>query len=154
MQRFFGMILYYCGRKTTGDRKMSKDTKRTDDETVTDKVVCDRLPKLEKVWDEHAKSHEMLSWAHQFMLDHKYGQVKFLNNVGVNLQKVNDSTVRCIAVVDHPDCFVGLSCLKSTFETAEIEIEIDPYALVIPYTPKDEEGSCEVVEVAPGLEVA
>jgi hypothetical protein len=117
-------------------------------------VVCDRLPKLEKVWDEHAKSHEMLSWAHQFMLDHKGGEVKFLNNIGVNLQKVNDSTVRCIAVVDHPDCFVGLSCLKLTFETAQIEIEINPYTLVIPYTPKDEEGSCEAVEVAPGLEVA
>jgi hypothetical protein len=64
---------------------------------------------------------------------------------------VTEDTVRCVAVVDHGFSFAGLMMLKMTFEAANIEIELAPYTLVIPYRAVSDVESCEST---PGLEVA
>ena len=108
------------------------------------------LPELDEVDVEAALSNENLSWTHGFMSAHKVGQMQWLDSIGVQIQKVTDDTVRCVAVVDHGFCFAGLMMLKMSFEAANIELELSPYTLVIPYTPVDD---VESSESAPGLEV-
>tara|TARA_B110000003_G_scaffold257639_1_gene276137 strand:- start:256 stop:642 length:387 start_codon:yes stop_codon:yes gene_type:complete len=109
------------------------------------------LPELDEVDVKAALSHENLSWTHGFMNAHKVGQMQWLDRIGVQIQKVTDDTVRCVAVVDHRFCFAGLMMLKMSFEAANIELELAPYTLVIPYIPVDD---AESSESAPGLEVA
>ena len=81
------------------------------------------LPELDEVDVEAALSHENLSWTHGFMSAHKVGQMQWLDSIGVQIQKVTDDTVRCVAVVDHGFCFAGLMMLKMSFKAANIELE-------------------------------
>ena len=114
------------------------------------KVPLD-LPELDEVDVKAALSHENLSWAHGFMNAYEVGQMQWLNSIGVHIQKVTENTVRCVAVIDHGFSFAGLMMMKMTFEAANIELELAPYTLVIPYIPAVE---VETSESAPGLEVA
>ena len=138
-------------KKGKVEKMKEKIKAEMDDEMMTDMVMCNRLPKLEEDSYDRAVSHENLAWVHGFMQANNNGQATWLDNVGLHLQKVNDNLVRCIAVVDHPSCFLALSMIKLSFETANMEVELAPYTLVMPYIPKENEGSCEDV---PGLEVA
>ena len=119
-------------------------------ETVTREVPRD-LPELEEVDIQAALSHQNLSWVHCYMNDYKVGQTLWLNSIGVHIQKVNEDTVRCIAVVDHGYSFAGLMMMKMSFEAVNITFELTPYTLVIPYVPVNEVASSES---GPGLEVA
>lgn len=131
---------------------MKKNTEqKDDDEMMTNAVTCNSLPKLEKDDHNFAISHESLSWVHRFMQVHNSGQATWLNNKGLHLQKVNENVVRCIAVVDDPFCFISLSMIKLSFETANMEVELAPYTLAMACIPAEDEESCEDV---PGLEVA
>jgi len=59
--------------------------------------------------------------------------------------------VRCVSVIDHPFCFARLASLRVTFESAGIEVQLDPYTVVTPYEePPEEEPQEELV----GMEVA
>lgn len=119
-------------------------------ETVTREVPRD-LPELEEVDIQAALSHQNLSWVHGYMNDYKAGQTLWLKSIGVHIQKVNEGTVRCIAVVDHGYSFAGLMMMKMSFEAANITFELAPYTLVIPYVPVND---VESSESTPGLEVA
>jgi len=131
---------------------MKENMNERNNEQPTTKVLPIRknFPELSDNEVEHAKSHNSLSWAHSFMIENKTGHTKWLGDVGVHLQKVDDDVVRCIGVVSHTWCFTALSMLNLTFETANIRLELEPYTLVIPYTPVEETP----VEEEPGLEVA
>ena len=132
--------------------KMPKNTNEKDNtqETAPREVPRD-LPELDEVDVKAALSHENLSWAHGFMNVYEVGQTQWMNSIGVHIQKVTENTVRCVAVVDHGFSFAGLMMLKMTFDAANIELELAPYTLVIPYIPVDD---VESSESAPGLEVA
>ena len=119
-------------------------------ETVAREVPKD-LPELEDVDIQAALSHQNLSWAHGFMNDYKAGQTLWLSSIGVHIQKVNENTVRCVAVVDHGYSFAGLMMMKMSFEAVNITFELPPYTLVIPYVPANDVASSEN---EPGLEVA
>jgi len=105
-------------------------------------TVADRLPELNEADANNAVSHQQLSWAHGFMDNHKDGQMHFIKDCGVHLQKVTVEEARCIAVVDHPYCFSTLAMVVLAFERAGIELQVDPYTVVIPYEPR-EEGDTE-----------
>jgi hypothetical protein len=130
---------------------MKENMYEKNNEQTTTKVLSipKDLPELSDSNVEFAQSHNSLSWAHSFMIERKSGQTHWLNDVGIHLQKVDDNVVRCIAVVSHPYCFANLNMLKLTFETANMRLEVEPYTLVIPYTPKEKNSS----EEGPGLEV-
>ena len=85
-------------------------------ETVTREVPKD-LPELEEVDIQAALSHQNLSWVHGYMNDYKAGQTLWLKSIGVHIQKVNEGTVRCIAVVDHGYSFAGLMMMKMSLST-------------------------------------
>ena len=131
---------------------MPKNTNEKDNtqETAPREVPRD-LPELDEVDVKAALSHENLSWAHGFMNVYEVGQTQWLNSIGVHIQKVTENTVRCVAVVDHGFSFAGLMMLKMSFEAANIELELAPYTLVIPYIPVND---VESSESTPGLEVA
>lgn len=131
---------------------MKENMNERNNEQTTIKVLSipEDLPELSDSDVKGAQSHHSLSWAHNFMMDRKSGQTHWLTDVGIHLQKVDDDVVRCIAVVSHPYCFANLNMLKLTFETANMKLEVEPYTLVIPYTPEEKNSSVE----SPGLEVA
>jgi len=131
---------------------MPKNTNENDNtqETAPREVPRD-LPALDEVDVKAALSHENLSWAHGFMNAYRVGQTQWLGSIGVHIQKVTEDIVRCVAVVDHGFSFAGLMMLKMSFEAANIELELAPYTLVIPYIPVDD---VESSESASGLEVA
>ena len=125
------------------------EMKKLDETEIIGKTVIERLPELSEVDANNAVGHTNLAWVHGFMKNHVDGQTHFTKSVGMHLQKVNDSIVRCIAIVDHPYCFDGLAMAKISFEKAGIEFQIDPFTVIIPYEPMEME---EVVD-EPGLEV-
>ena len=121
-------------------------------DSESDKMtVEERLPDIIGENYENAVGHKALSWAHGFMQDHCVGQTAWLGEWGLQLQKISENVVRCVAVVDHPFSLGSLAMTKLTFETADIKLEVSPYTVVIPYVEKKDnlEGRSQA-----GLEVA
>ena len=128
---------------------MSEFDDEKEDVTMNENVAC-RLPELGEEHASRALSHQQLSWCHGFMDNHKDGQMFFVESCGIHLQRVNETASRCVAVVDHPYCYSTLAMMTLSFEKAGIDLQVDPYTVVIPYEPRDEE---EVPHEA-GVEVA
>ena len=121
------------------------------DDTNTTPTVADRLPSLGEERIQRLSNHEYRQWAHGFMVDHMDGQCNWFTNHGLNIQRVNEDTVRCVSVTDHSFSFDSLACMRVTFESAGIEVQLDPYTVVTPYEePPEEEPQEELV----GMEVA
>ena len=123
------------------------------DDTITNAMptIAERLPPLDEEEKQFAISHQCRQRAHGFMVDHKDGQATFFVKLGFNFQRVNKNVVRCVSVIDHPFCFAQLASLRVTFESAGIEVQLDPYTVVTPYEePPEEEPQEELV----GMEVA
>ena len=136
-----------------GDKEMTMIDMKKYDDTNTNAIptVAERLPPLDEEEKQFATSHQTRQHAHGFMADHKDGQATFFVKLGFNFQRVNKNVVRCVSVIDHPFCFAQLASLRVTFESAGIEVQLDPYTVVTPYEePPEEEPQKEVA----GMEVA
>ncbi len=99
--------------------------------------VTERLPEL----DEEATSTALqnVNWAAGFV-GTPPGAI--YNEMGVDLQVVATRTVRCLAVADHPYCYQTLAMMVLSFETAGVELEVEPYTIIRPLPPekdRDEE---------------
>ena len=123
---------------------MQKENNTEQNETMT--IVMERLPELDE--GETSPALENTRWAAGFV-GAPLGAI--YNDAGVDLQVVSTRTVRCLAVADHPYCFRTLAMMALSFETAGVELEVDPYTVVRPLPP-DEEQREEEPEDA-GLEV-
>ena len=123
---------------------MQNENNTEQNETMT--IVMERLPELDK--EETSTALENTRWAAGFV-GAPLGAI--YNDAGVDLQVVSTRTVRCLAVADHPYCFRTLAMMALSFETAGVELEVDPYTVVRPLPP-DEEQREEEPEDA-GLEV-
>ena len=123
---------------------MQKENKTEQNETMT--IVMERLPELDE--EETSTALDNTRWAAGFV-GAPLGAI--YNDAGVDLQVVSTRTVRCLAVADHPYCFRTLAMMALSFETAGVELEVDPYTVVRPLPP-DEEQREEEPEDA-GLEV-
>ena len=135
-----------------GDEKMTMIEMKKYDDTKTNAMptVAERLPSLEEERIQNLSSHEWRRWAHSFMADLMDGQCNWFGKNGVNIQRVDEDTVRCVSVTDHDFCFNSLACMRVTFESAGIGVQLDPYTVVTPYVEPPE----EVPHEAPGVEVA
>jgi len=116
---------------------MEKKYEENEDEITMN--VTGRLPELDEEHASMALSHQQLSWCHGFMDNHKDGQMFFVESCGIHLQRVNETASRCVAVVDHPYCYSTLAMMTLSFEKAGIDLQVDPYTVVIPYEPRNEE---------------
>ena len=112
--------------------------------------VVERLPELDEEGVGIALSHQQLAWCHGFMDNHKDGQMFYMEWCGVHLQRVNETESRCVAIVDHSYCYASLAMMALSFEKAGIDLQVDPYTVVIPYEPRSEEE----VPHETGVEVA
>ena len=148
---FFLMVVTSVGKSPKETKIMNESNKHNKTQETAPREVPRDLPELDEVDVAAALSHENLSWAHGFMNAYRVGQTQWLGSIGVHIQKVTEDTVRCVAVVDHGFSFAGLMMLKMSFEAANIELELAPYTLVIPYIPVND---VESSESTPGLEVA
>ena len=109
--------------------------------------VTERLPEL----DEEATSTALqnVNWAAGFV-GTPPGAI--YNDMGVDLQVVATRTVRCLAVADHPSCYQTLAMMVLSFETAGVELEVEPYTIIRPLPPEEDRDEEEPEGV--GVEVA
>ena len=110
---------------------MQKENNTEQNETMT--IVMERLPELDE--EETSTALENTRWAAGFV-GAPLGAI--YNDAGVDLQVVSTRTVRCLAVADHPYCFRTLAMMALSFETAGVELEVDPYTVVRPLPPEEE----------------
>ena len=110
---------------------MQRENNTEQNETMT--IVMERLPELDE--EETSTALENTRWAAGFV-GAPLGAI--YNDAGVDLQVVSTRTVRCLAVADHPYCFRTLAMMALSFETAGVELEVDPYTVVRPLPPEEE----------------
>ena len=110
--------------------------------------VTDKLPELDE--EGTSTALENTRWAAGFV-GAPLGTI--YNDAGVDLQVVSTRTVRCLAVTDHPYCYLTLAMMALSFETAGLEFEVEPYAIIRPLPP-EEQNEQESEDEDTGMEVA
>ena len=115
---------------------MKSENNTEQNETTT--MVMERLPELDE--EEASTALENTRWAAGFV-GAPLGAI--YSDDGVDLQVVSTRTVRCLAVADHPFCFRALAMMALSFETAGVELEVDPYTIVRPLPPEEDGGEEE-----------
>ena len=111
--------------------------------------VTDRLPELDE--EDTSTALENIRWAAGFV---GAPQGVIYNDAGVDLQVVATRTVRCLAVADHPYCYRTLAMMALSFETAGVELEVEPYTIIRPLPPEEEQNERESEDEDTGMEVA
>ena len=118
-------------------------------EEETTMNVTDRLPELDE--EETSTALENVRWAAGFV---GTPQGSIYNDAGVDLQVVATRTVRCLAVADHPYCYRTLAMMALSFETAGVKFEVEPYTIIRPLPPEEEQNERESEDEDTGMEVA
>ena len=110
--------------------------------------LAERLPKLSVKETRIALLEDNLEWARQ-LLASLLGKVHQSN--GVYLQRVSDSEVRCVGLVDHYHAWESLSSMNATLSAEGASLQMEPYTVLIPYT--EEEESPDSSEDSIGMEI-
>ena len=118
-------------------------------EEETTMNVTDRLPELDE--EETSTALENVRWAAGFVGTPR-GSI--YNDAGVDLQVVATRTVRCLAVADHPYCYRALAMMALSFETAGVNLEVEPYTIIRPLPPEEEGDEQGPEDEDTGMEVA
>jgi len=135
-----------------GDKNMTMiNTKKKDDENPKMMTVRERLPVLDDEAVAYAMSNENMTYILGRM-EGRDGQYWYDSSAGITLQRVNAKTLRALTVVDDETPYRVLAMIKMTCNKLGIELQVDPYAVVVPYEPAEETEAPPVEE--PGLEVA
>ena len=114
-------------------------------------TVRERLPVLDDEAVANAISNEKMACVLGSMKG-RDGQYWFDSSAGITLQKVNEKTLRAITVVDDEIPYYVLAMIMTTCKQLGIELQLDPYAVVMAYEPAEENEASPVEE--PGMEVA
>jgi len=110
-------------------------------------TVSERLPTLNEKAETYALSNNMSYLLRKMgCLD---GQCWHMDDAGITLQRVNEKTLRVIAVVDHKTPYHVLAMIKMTCDKIGLNLQIDPYAVVTPYAPIEDVGTPPVEESGP-----
>ena len=119
-----------------------------DTKTNATPSVADRLPDLGPRHLAVAKSRT--DWATWFW-GAEQGYIYTDESTGVTWQIVEEGKVRCIRIWDDDYCFENLAMMRATMQLVDLVVEIDPYAVVSPYTAQ---LPTEAKPETSGLEVA
>ena len=111
--------------------------------------VTDRLPELDE--EDTSTALENIRWAAGFV---GTPQGVIYNDAGVDLQVVATRTVRCLAVADPPYCYRTLAMMALSFETAGVNLEVEPYTIIRPLPPEEEGDEQGPEDEDTGMEVA
>ena len=135
-----------------GDKNMTMiKTKKKDDENPKMMTVSECFPVLDDEAVAYAMSNENMTYILGRM-EGRDGQYWYDSSAGITLQRVNAKTLRALTVVDDETPYRVLAMIKMTCNKLGIELQVDPYAVVVPYEPAEETEAPPVEE--PGLEVA
>ena len=126
---------------------MQENTERKVIESTTN--VTDRLPELDE--EDTSTALENIRWAAGFV---GAPQGVIYNDAGVDLQVVATRTVRCLAVADHPYCYRTLAMMALSFETAGVNLEVEPYTIIRTLPPEEEQDEQGSGDEDTGMEVA
>ena len=91
--------------------------------------ISKSIPELDESDKEIATCEESKNWAKNTTKFYCNGYVLPTKN-GIGLQVIDEKIVRCISVVRDENTLRLLSMLRLTFESAGIELQIDPFAVV------------------------
>lgn len=127
---------------------MSDDMNEENKKTMT---VSERLPVLDDEAVADARSNENMAYILGRM-EGRDGQYWYDSGAGLTLQRVNTKTLRAITIVNHKTPYRVLAMVKMTCNQLGIELQLDPYTVVMAYEPAEETEAPPVEE--PGLEVA
>ena len=127
---------------------MSDDMNEENKKTMT---VSERLPVLDDEAVADARSNENMAYILGRM-EGRDGQYWYDSGAGLTLQRVNTKTLRAITIVNHKTPYRVLAMVKMTCNQLGIELQLDPYTVVMAYEPAEETEASPVEE--PGLEVA
>jgi len=123
-------------------------------EQKTEDAISHRMPPLDEASRQEKTGEDHRRWARGLMEHLTNGQAYNQNDCGITLQRVNENTMRCIAVVEHSYPYLSLAEMSVSFEAAGIELQIDPYTVAIPYNePPEQEAQQDPPPEAPGPEV-
>lgn len=111
---------------------MAKNNEETQ-MTTTNESVADKLPDLGTKQLALAKSKT--DWAAWFW-NAEMGYIHQDESVGVTWQVVDEGKVRCIRVWDDDYCYESLAMMRASMQLVDLEVELDPYVVVTPYTPQ------------------
>ena len=111
--------------------------------------VTDRLPELDE--EDTSTALENIRWAAGIV---GTPQGVIYNDAGVDLQVVATRTVRCLAIADHPYCYRTLAMMALSFETAGVELEVEPYTIIRTLPPEEEQDEQGSGDEDTGMEVA
>ena len=135
-----------------GDKNMTMiQTQKNDNENPKMMAVSERFPILDDEAVAYAISNENMAYLLGRM-EGRDGQYWYDSSAGITLQRVNAKTLRTLTVVDDETPYRVLAMIKMTCNKLGIELQVDPYAVVVPYEPAEETEAPPVEE--PGLEVA
>ena len=126
-------------------------TQKNDNENPKMMTVSERFPVLDDEAVAFAMSNENMTYILGRM-EGRDGQYWYDSSAGITLQRVNAKTLRALTVVDDETPFRVLAMIKMTCKQLGIELQVDPYAVVMAHEPVEETEAPPVEE--PGLEVA
>ena len=105
--------------------KMKKEERRKT-------IVRERLPELNEEHERYAKMDENKYYIQRNM-EREEGGYWFDGDTGLTIQKVDENTLRVIAVFDDPTPYLCLAMLSLTCMELGISIQMEPYTIIRPY---------------------
>ena len=99
--------------------------------------VSERLPALNKKYERYAKMDENKYYIQRNM-EREEGEYWFDGDTGLTIQKVDENTLRVIAVFDDPTPYLCLAMLSLTCMELKIGIQMEPYTIIRPYIRREE----------------
>ena len=97
----------------------------------------DSLPKLTDYDTNVALSHENRIWAMNFSKLENIGKIHFMESMGFTIQNSGNYNVRCICVVDHFECRIGLALMKETLHSIRVNFDLENM-VVMPFIEPEE----------------
>ena len=111
--------------------------KKNENENVKLIRVSERLPALNKKYERYAKMDENKYYIQRNM-EREEGEYWFDGDTGLTIQKVDENTLRVIAVFDDPTPYLCLAMLSLTCMELKIDIQMEPYTIIRPYIGREE----------------
>ena len=99
----------------------------------------DSLPKLTDYDTNVALSHENRIWAMNFSRLENVGKIHFMESMGFTIQNSGNYNIRCICVIDHFECRIGLALMKETLDSIRVNLDLDNIVVMPFIEPEDEQ---------------
>ena len=100
-------------------------------------MVRERLPELNEEYERYAKMDENKYYIQRNM-EREEGEYWFDGDTGLTIQKVDENTLRVIAIFDDPEPYLCLAMWSLTCMELKIGIQMEPYTIIRPYIRREE----------------